>query len=424
MNLKPPSENQSRIIWLALTALAIAVLVTVTAAFIWGMGKVLNLLSPVLWPLAIAAVLAYLLDPAVNWLQHHKVSRTWAIVIVFFAGMCVFGGILASVVPQLVQETNQLINKIPNYKEKALTRIENWANTDQGTGQTTNSPATNTNVQVVVTNPAAPPREQKTGVVVSTNSNSTNSVQTNSVSAGSTHIRSQIISSAKSWLGQAVPKIVHWILGLLSRVTSLVDVAIALILIPIYTFYFLREKREIKSHWKNYLPIRDSHTKDELVFILSAVNQYMVAFFRGQVLVAFISGALYTIGYLCLGMDYAFLLGFVAMILIIIPFIGAIINGFLALILAAVQFGDLFHPLMIVVLFAIVQSLESFLYSPRIMGNRVNLHPVVVIIALMIGMTLLGGLLGGILAIPLAAALRVLLFRYIWKKPEAAVAKP
>jgi predicted PurR-regulated permease PerM len=69
-------------------------------------------------------------------------------------------------------------------------------------------------------------------------------------------------------------------------------------------------------------------------------------------------------------------------------------------------------------LFTVVQSLESFFYSPRIMGDRVNLHPVVVIIALMAGVTLLGGLLGGILAIPLAAALRVLLFRYVWKKSE------
>ncbi|MBU6409575.1 MAG: AI-2E family transporter, partial [Verrucomicrobia bacterium] len=60
--------------------------------------------------------------------------------------------------------------------------------------------------------------------------------------------------------------------------------------------------------------------------------------------------------------------------------------------------------------------LESFFYSPRIMGHRVGMHPVVVIIALMVGITMLGGFLGGILAIPLAAALRVLLFRYVWKK--------
>src|SRR5581483_6386358 len=100
--------------------------------------------------------------------------------------------------------------------------------------------------------------------------------------------------------------------------------------------YFLREKREIKSQWTNYLPIRDSHIKDELVYMLSATNQYLVAFFRGQVLVALISGALYTVSFLGLGLDYALLLGFVAVILVIVPFVGAIVLFILALILTVV----------------------------------------------------------------------------------------
>ena len=88
------------------------------------------------------------------------------------------------------------------------------------------------------------------------------------------------------------------------------------------------------------------------------------------------------------------------------------------------QFGDWLHPVEVLCLFVLVQSLESFLYSPRIMGNRVGLHPLMVIVALMVGMTLLGGILGGILAIPLAAALRVLLFRYVWKKNADRNSKP
>jgi len=190
------------------------------------------------------------------------------------------------------------------------------------------------------------------------------------------------------------------------------------VLVPIYTFYFLRDKDGIESHWTNYLPVRDSRLKDELVFILTAVNQYMIAFFRGQVIVALISGVLYTVGFLIIGLDYAFLLGLIAVFLVIVPFIGAIVLLLLGILFTGLQFHDLYHPLMVVALFVVVQSLESFFYAPRIMGNRVNLHPVVVIIALMVGVTLLGGLLGGILAIPLAAALRVLLFRYVWKKSE------
>ena len=90
-----------------------------------------------------------------------------------------------------------------------------------------------------------------------------------------------------------------------------------------------------------------------------------------------------------------------------------------ALILAIVQFGDWQHPLLVLAVFAVVQTLEGLVISPKIMGGRVGLHPVTIIIAVMVGTTLLGGLLGGILAIPLTAALRVVMFRYVWKREGA-----
>ena len=102
----------------------------------------------------------------------------------------------------------------------------------------------------------------------------------------------------------------------------------------------------------------------------------------------------------------------------IIPFLGAIIICLTALGIAVVQFGDWVHPLLVLAVFGIVQTLEGLVISPKIMGGRVGLHPVTIIIAVMAGTTLLGGLLGGILAIPLTAALRVVMFRYIWKAPR------
>jgi predicted PurR-regulated permease PerM len=149
----------------------------------------------------------------------------------------------------------------------------------------------------------------------------------------------------------------------------------------------------------------------------------MIAFFRGQVLVAICSGILYTIGFLALGLDYAFLLGFFGLLLTIIPFLGPIISFIIAEALTAMQFADFYHPLLVFVIFTVVLSLENFFYSPQIMGHRVGLHPLVIIIAVMVGVTLLGGLLGALLAIPLAAALRVILFRYLWKKTGTAPAK-
>ncbi|HEY1662000.1 MAG TPA: AI-2E family transporter [Verrucomicrobiae bacterium] len=415
MNLKPPTENQSRILWFALVVLAFTALTCVGIAAIWGIGKILNLLSPVLWPLAIAAILAYLLDPSVNWLERQKIRRPWAIVIVFIFMIAIVAGVFASIIPQLIDETNTLVGEIPGLTARAQLKLEAWGGNPDDMNQTTNSApanqAQNPTGKFMQPHVQAPPANVPAGT------NSTSPTGTNlPVAIETKQIHKQIVSSAKGWLQQIMPKLGNWMLNLLSKAKSLVDVAVALILIPIYTFYFLREKRDIKKHWMDYLPIQDSRVKDELIFILLAINQYMIAFFRGQVIVSLIGGVLYTIGLFAIGLDYAFLVGFLAVFLLMIPVVGATILCLLAIILTVVQFGDWTHPVEVLCLFVLVQSLESFLYSPRIMGNRVGLHPLMVIVALMVGMTLLGGMLGGILAIPLAAALRVLLFRYVWKK--------
>src|ERR1035437_4232232 len=181
-------------------------------------------------------------------------------------------------------------------------------------------------------------------------------------------------------------------------------------------FYFLLEKRGISSRWTHYLPVTDSHFKKELVFILNSVNNVLISFFRGQVLVAMCDGILYGTGFLIIGLPYAVLIGAMAVVLTMIPYLGAIVTCCTALIIAFVQFGDWQHPLLVLAVFGVVQALEGVVISPRIMGGRVGLHPVTIIIAVMAGTTLLGGLLGGILAIPLTAALRVLMFRYVWKR--------
>src|SRR5436190_13101307 len=115
MSFPPPTEKQARILWVSLTAFAIALLVAILALLLWGLGWVLRLLAPVLWPLAIAGVLAYLLDPVVDFLERKRISRQKAILFVFGAGLVVIGGFFASVVPQLVRETGDLAAAVPAY---------------------------------------------------------------------------------------------------------------------------------------------------------------------------------------------------------------------------------------------------------------------------------------------------------------------
>jgi predicted PurR-regulated permease PerM len=376
-----PTEKQARILWFALTGLAVAAVIALLVAAVWGLGRILNLLSPVLWPLAIAAVVACLLSPVVDLLERKKVPRSRAIALVFVLAFAVVLGVLASVIPQVVLETEQLASNVPEYSKRLQTHINALL--------------------------AQPPELLRHFLPKPPSPTATTGGSDNPT-----------LASATNWLTGSLPQMSSWLLGRIAKVASGLGLLAGLALIPVYAFHFLLQKRGIQNHWKDYLPLRDSRAKDEVIFVLEAIQQYLVAYFRGQVLVAFCDAVLYTGGFLIIGLDCSFLLGFAAVLLLMIPFLGALVIGVTALTLAVVQFGDWQHPALVLGVVAVVQTLESLVLSPKIMGNRVGLPPLAIIIAVMAGTTLLGGILGGVLAIPLTAALRVILLRYVWKKHE------
>jgi predicted PurR-regulated permease PerM len=391
MSLRTPTEKQTRVLWFALTGLAVATVIALIVGAVWGLGRVLDLLSPVLWPLAIAAVFACLLSPLVDFFERKKIPRGRAIILVFVMAFAIVLAVLASVIPQVVVETEQLASQVPEYSTRLQTRVNAF-----------------------IAHPPEMLRQflPKPPVVSVTDTNTPN---TNTVAQP----QNSALASATDWLTGSLPAMSSWLLKRIAKVASGFGLLAGLVLIPVYAFYFLLEQRAIESHWKEYLPLQDSRAKDEVVFVIDSIKQYLVAFFRGQVLVAMCDAVLYTIGFLIVGVNYAFLLGFAAVFLTMIPFLGAIVICVTALTLAFVQYGDWQHPALVLVVFAVVQGLEGLFISPKIMGDRVGLHPLAIIIAVMAGTTLFGGLLGGILAIPLAAVLRVIMFRYVWKKRKA-----
>jgi predicted PurR-regulated permease PerM len=402
MSFPHPTRRQGHLFWTALSGLAIAILVGLIVLLVWGLGRVLDILSPVLWPLAVAGVVAYLLDPVIDHFERKGLPRPRAIVCVFAIAIIIVGGVAASVVPPIVSQTREFAQRIPAIQTKVSQFIDEWINNPNGIYEKIKGSLTKT--------PATPPP------VVTTNSTS-GVIETNTPAAPVANppatdglISEKAIQSAGGWIKHIVPT--AW-----SLVATWFGILTGLALIPIYAFYLLLEKRGIQSKWTNYLPVKDSTFKDELVFILQSINDYLIAFFRGQVLVAICDGILYGVGFLLIGLPYAILLGAAAMVLTIVPFVGAVIIFVLAMLIALVQFGDWKHPLLVLTVFAVVQTLEGVVISPRVMKGRVGLHPLTIIIAVMVGTTLLGGLLGGILAIPLTAVLRVLMSRYVWKRP-------
>jgi predicted PurR-regulated permease PerM len=417
----PPTERQARLIWLTLSGLSLAALAALVVGLVWGLGRIVDILAPVLWPLAVAGVLAYLLDPVVNYLQRKRLKRPRAIILVFVLGLVLLAGLCASIVPQIVTEARQLTDRIPTYATVLEQRVAHWIENPPPLIRQwleRNSPApvevtkpvtTVTNLDFTITNRDAP--HMPTNIVVTEG-------ETNKPSLLSTTLTSKNLETAATQAAKAVRDVATWLVG---HVVSWFGVLAGLALIPVYTFYFLLEKDAISSRWSNYLPVSDSRFKSELVFVLNSINNYLITFFRGQVLVAITDGILYGLGFLLIGLPYALVIGAMAMVLTLIPFLGAIIVCVTALIIALVQFGNWQEPLLVLAVFGVVQTLEGLVISPKIMGGRVGLHPLTIIIAVMVGTTLLGGLLGGILAIPLTAALRVVMFRYIWKRPSAEV---
>ena len=367
MSFPSPTPRQARVLWFSVTALAIGASLALLGATLWGMGWIIDRLSPVLIPLAVAGVIAYLLDPLVDWFER-RMRRPLAILLVFALAVGILAALAATVVPKLVEETSRMVNEAPQWTHKLQDRLSDWlATSDWG---------------------------KRLKEVWDTQG-----------------------GEVTRWFAGVIPTATNWLLDRVVVVASWFGLLAGFALLPVYVYYFLLEESRISKSWSDYLPLRDGKAKEELVFVLREVNDCMVVFFRGQVLVAILDGLLLTLGLWWVGLEFAVFIGVVAGFLSIVPFLGVMISLAPTLVLAFVQFGRWQEPLIILGIFTLVLKLDSWYLSPKIIGGRVGLHPLAVIISVMAGTCLLGGVIGGVLAIPLTAALRTLMFRYVWKKP-------
>ncbi|MSR43252.1 MAG: AI-2E family transporter [Pedosphaera sp.] len=372
MSFPPPTEKQARVLWFSLTALAVGAALALLGTVLWGVGMVVNKLSPVLIPLAVAGILAYLLDPLVDFFER-RMSRAAAILAVFSLALLFFGLLLGTVIPRLVVETGDLAQRAPGLVEKVQKSVSEW----------------------LATSPWA---------------------------AKGKLAWDQQGADMTDWFVSSLPKATTWLLARLGQAASWFGLLAGFALVPVYVFYFLLEKKRIEGGWANYLPLAAGPVRDEAAFILRSINDCLITFFRGQILVALCDAALLTLGLWAVGVEFALFLGFVAGILCIVPYLGVMVALVPALALTAVQFQDWQHPAAVLAIFAVVLKLDSWYLSPKIIGDRVGLHPLAIIVSVIAGTCLLGGLLGGLLAIPLAAALRTLLAHYVWKRPTNAAA--
>ena len=387
MPFPSPSDKQAKVLWFSLTALSIAVFLALLALMLYGVGWMLDRLTPVLLPLAIAGILAFLLNPLVDFFEPKmsaKVSflfakirnpkRVKAILLVLMIGFCIITALTLATLTTVVPEMLKLAEETK--VEYVQQNIRNWATENKGS-------------------------DWGKLMMVS-------------------KLESIDLSALMSAGEQQLTRITH---KGVSEAIALIGLLAGLALVPVYVFYFLLEARTIEMKWSDYLPLKESRFKEEAVFVLSSFNDCLVVFFRGQVLVAFCVGVCLAIGFSIIGLPYAILIGLAAGLLGIIPYFGVIAST-IPVLLLSLAYGDQMlvdgagAPVAALFICALVLFLEKTVIQPKIIGERVGMHPVAVIISVLMGATLVGGVIGGLLAIPVAMALRTVLFRYVWVRQQ------
>jgi predicted PurR-regulated permease PerM len=188
-----------------------------------------------------------------------------------------------------------------------------------------------------------------------------------------------------------------------SSTLSIVLAVLGYCITPLYLYYFLKDLPKIEEGILALIPLR---LREQWLARSREIGCLLSAFVRGQLLVCAILAVLYSVGLSIIGIDLAVVVGTLAGITFIIPYVGTILGVILSAFLAGLKFHDLLHPLFCVGWFCIVQALEGAVITPKIVGDQVGLHPVITILALLVGGQLFG-IAGMILAVPAAAVLKV-----------------
>ncbi len=425
-----PTAWQRRALWTVFTYVAIVGAGAVAVMLIYFFGQVVGFFQPVLIPFAVAAVLAFLLEPIVRLLTTRtRLKRTGAVLTLF--GTLLLALVLAGVliVPQIYDSTANMIRGMPAYTQKAQQRITSLIDATEAKIAKFNhavpSPTPAPTGQEATPPPAADgpggpaPRENARpdgdgnknapsgGGDSSPEAKPSELFQPNGVR---NYIQKQIPA-----LQARIPAVLDSIWHLLTKSLGAAGTLIDLIIIPVYLFFLLVESRHIARHWNEYLPLRDSPFKKEVVSVLLEINGYLVAFFRGQLIVSTIDGILIGGALAIMGLDFSFFIGLLVVVLTFIPYLGIILCYIPAILIAIIQYGDVAHPFYVVGIMFLVQMLESTIIAPKIVGDSVGLHPVTVILSVFGWSLLLNGPIGAILAVPLSATVKVLLRRYVWE---------
>ncbi len=357
------SERQQNTVAAAITILSAVIIVAGIGLVCWIIGAFVNEFSGVFLPLAVAAVAALVFKPFYQWTRTKlRANKVVALLLVFLAVVIPVAGLVFFFGALIVDQMTDLIKALPEAWSRAVAWIK------------TTSPMVSTFINE---NPYA--QEIRAGM----------EGQGAGILSGLGIVGRQALSAGA---------------GLISWVVSLMGWAV----FPIYFSFFLMAETSKTNNLEGYLPFLKPETRKDIVYLLGEFVNIMVAFFRGQLVIASIQGMLFAIGFSLVGLKYGAVIGITLGFLNIVPYLGNIIGLATALPIAFFQDGGgLGRVAAVLVVFALVQAIEGYFLTRKIMGDRTGLHPVVIIIAIFFWGTALSGISGMILAIPLTAFLVV-----------------
>lgn len=314
------------------------------------------LLSPMLTPFFVAGLLAYLGDPLVDRLEKMKLSRTLSVTIVFVVISLIILVFFLFLVPMLETQIKRLGEKLPGYLDWSFGTIGTYLQNNVGI------------------DPSVLEGEKLKSII------SSNWQQTGGL------IKNVIQTISKSGF-----MIVGWI-GTLA-------------LIPVLLFYLLRDWDNLVAYLHDLLPRSVEPTVTQLA---QESDEVLGAFLRGQFMVMIALSILYWLGLSLIGLDFALLIGFVAGLVSFVPYLGLIVGITIAGIAVLFQTQDPINLFWVLAVFVVVQVIESSFLTPWLVGERIGLHPVAVIFAVLAGGQLFG-FVGVLLALPIAAVLAVIM---------------
>lgn len=353
------SDGQRRIAGFAVGLFALLGSIALLTFAVIVMGRLVGHFSGVLWPLAVAGIAALILRPVVDFLQLKlKLQRTAAAVVLYGLVVLAFAAGLLLVTPPIIEQVLDFVAFVPTFWARALAYVQQHYPDWVALGH---KQMENPTIRSAV---------------------------------------DSLLKEGQSLLTQALPSIKAAGGSLLSLFGFFTNLAI----IPIYLFFFLLSRAEPTHKLGEQLTFIPEGYRQDVVFLVREFIAIVISFFRGQLLIGLVMGVMLAAGFSLVGLRFGLVIGLTLGVLNIIPYLGTIVGLSVALPLAFLQpEGGWSLVAWVLGVFIIVQNIEGWYLTPKIMGDRTGLHPVMVIVAIFFWGTALNGILGMILAIPLTA---------------------